>query len=77
MNELFYLIVRCFIKNGAESHSIELKNDFDEAENRFYSIVDSDINNSQIKYLSAYVIRSNDGTTLFSKIKDRRTQEGA
>ena len=75
MNGIFYLVVRCFIKNGNESHSVELKQTFDEAEKRFYSIIDSDINNAEITYLSAYVIRGNDGSLELSKVKDRRTEE--
>lgn len=75
MEGVFYLVVRCFIKQGTEAHSVELKQTYEEAEGRFYSIVDSDINNAQIEYLSAYVIR-NDGLVMLTKVKDRRTQEG-
>ena len=75
MNGIFYLVVRAFIKNGTESHSVELKQTFDEAENRFYSIVASDIANNEIEYMSAYVLRSDTGTVELFKIKDRREVE--
>ena len=75
MNGLFYLVVRCFIKNGNETHSVELKQTFEEAEARFYGIVAADIANNEIEYMSAYVIRGNDGTMEMAKVKDRRAAE--
>ena len=73
MNE-FYLVMRCFIKNGSESHSVEMKSIYAEAQKRFYSIIDADINNDQIEYLSAYVI-SSVGTVYDWKVIDRRNVE--
>ena len=75
MNGDFYLVIRCFIKNGNESHSVEMKQTFDDAEKRFYSIIDSDINNNEITYMAAFVIRGSDGSLELSKVKDRRTEE--
>ena len=78
MNELFYLVMRCFIKQGTESHSVEKKDNYPDAQKRFYSILDADVNNDQIEYISAYVLDSN-GAMMDWKVIDRRTteQEGA
>ena len=71
----FYLVIRCFIKQGTESHSVEMKATYAEAQKRFYSVLDADVNNDQIEYISAYVIDSA-GAMLDWKVIDRRSQEG-
>jgi len=72
MNGIFYLILRCFIKNGNESHSVEMKQTYGEAQKRFYSVLDADVNNNEIEYISAYIINCN-GYVEDYKVIDRRT----
>ena len=74
MEGIFYLVMRCFIKQGVESHSVEQKATYAEAQKRFYSILDADVNNDQIEYISAYVINSSGGVEDW-KVIDRRAAE--
>jgi len=55
---MFYTVVRQFFKNGAETHSMEIKQSMREAEQRYYSIISADITDPAITYNACYIIRS-------------------
>lgn len=68
---MFYLIIRIFYKGEAETHSVEIKNDFRDAQVRFYGIIAADLANEEITYNAAYIIDSN-GLLRASQVFDRR-----
>lgn len=59
MNEKFFTVIRQFYKNGAETHSMEVKTSFEDALKRYFSIIATDLNDSDITYQAAYIVDSN------------------
>jgi len=50
MGDIFYIITRVFIKNGSESHSVEIKDNRRQATQRFYNIVAADLADNSVTY---------------------------
>lgn len=71
---MFYLVIRVFIKNETESHSVEIKESFRDAQVRFYGIIAADLANDEVTYNAAYIIDSN-GLLRASQVFDRRPVE--
>ena len=74
MDGMFYQVVRVFIKSGKETHSIEFKEDRDEALQRYFNIIAADLASADITYNAAYIIDSN-GLMIEGRVFDRRTEE--
>lgn len=66
-----YQIIRIFVKNEQETHSVELKDDYIEAQQRYYNIIAADLGNPDVTYQAAYLINSQ-GLMLEGKVFDRR-----
>ena len=66
---LFYTIVRQFFKGSAETHSVEIKQDFKAAEQRWLSILAADLDNKDITWNACYIIRS-DGVMIEGRVYD-------
>lgn len=58
MNERFFTVIRQFYKNGAETHSMEVKASFEDALKRYFSIIATDLNDADITYQAAYIVDS-------------------
>ena len=74
MDGMFYQVVRVFIKGGKTTHSIEFKEDRDEALQRYFNIIAADLANDEITYNAAYIIDSN-GLMIEGRVFDRRTED--
>jgi hypothetical protein len=70
-DEIFFMVVRVFQKNGNISNSIEYKTEYYEAEKRYYNIIAADLADENITYNAAYIINSV-GRTIDFKCFDRR-----
>lgn len=70
---MFYLVIRVFFKGETETHSVEIKNSYRDAQVRFYSIIAADLANEEITYNAAYIIDSN-GQFRAGQVFDRRTE---
>lgn len=68
---MFYLVIRVFFKGETETHSVEIKNSYKDAQVRFYSIIAADLANEEITYNAAYIIDSN-GQFRAGQVFDRR-----
>lgn len=55
----FYTVVRQFFKGDAETHSMEVKTDYNEALQRYFNIIAADLAATDITYNAAYIIDSN------------------
>jgi len=66
----FYTVVRQFFKNGKETHSMEIKQDREEAILRYFSIISADLGDPDITYNAVYVIDSN-GLMIEGRVFDR------
>ena len=66
-----YQIIRIFVKNEQETHSVEFKDDYIEAQQRYYNIIAADLGNPDVTYQAAYLINSQ-GLMLEGKVFDRR-----
>ena len=66
----FYSVIRIFYKGDKETHSIQIFDDYTEAQKRFYSIIAADLQDSAITYNACYVIDAQ-GLTLDCKVFDR------
>ena len=73
MNNLFYTVIRQFIKNGNESHSMEIKTEWNNALQRYFNIIASDLADAAITYHAAYIISSN-GQMMEGRVFDRRPE---
>ena len=71
---MFYTVVRKLFKGGKETHSMEDKETYDEAEKRFYNIIASDLSDPEITYNSAYIINS-DGLMMKGEVFKREVVE--
>lgn len=70
---MFYLVIRVFFKGETETHSVEIKNSYRDAQVRFYSIIAADLANEEVTYNAAYIIDSN-GQFRAGQVFDRRTE---
>lgn len=66
-----YHIVRIFVKNDKETHSVEFKDTYLEAQQRFFNVVASDLANDDITWQMAYIVDSK-GLMLECRVFDRR-----
>ena len=73
---MFYTVIRQFFKGDNETHSMEIKTDFNAALQRYFNIIAADLADQAITYNAAYIIGS-DGTMLESRVFDRRTDADA
>lgn len=69
-----FQIIRIFVKDGTESHSIEYKETYLEAQQRYYNIIATDLANEAVTYQAAYIINC-DGLMLDGKVFDRTPVE--
>lgn len=56
---MFFTVIRQFFEGEAESHSMEIKQTKDEALQRYFNIIATDLANPIITYNAAYIIDSN------------------
>jgi len=71
---MFYTIVRQFYKGEAETHSMEVKTDYDEALQRYFNIIAADLANTDITWNACYIINSN-GLMVEGRVFDRTASE--
>lgn len=71
---MFYTVIRIFFKGEAETHSVEQKDSYDAALQRYFNIIAADLQNAEITYNAAYIINSG-GTLLRGEVFDRRNAE--
>ena len=76
MNEKFYTVIRQFYKNGAETHSMEIKASYEDALKRYFSIIATDLNDAEITYQATYIIDST-GLMMEQRVFNRVTTEEA
>lgn len=76
MNEKFYTVIRQFYKNGAETHSMEIKASYEDALKRYFSIIATDLNDTEITYQATYIIDST-GLMMEQRVFNRVTTEEA
>lgn len=50
-----YQIIRIFFKGETKSNSVEYKDDYIEASQRFYNIVAADLGNAEVTYQATYL----------------------
>lgn len=65
-----FIVVRIFFKGEAETHSVEFKGTYFEAQQRYYGVIASDLANPDITYQAAYIINAN-GLMMDGKVFDR------
>lgn len=65
-----FTVIRIFFKGETETHSVEFKDTYIEAQQRFYNIVAADLANDEITYQAAYIINAS-GMMLDGKVFDR------
>lgn len=70
---MFYTVIRQFFKGENETHSMEVKADYDSALQRYFNIIAADLADSTITYNAAYIIDSN-GAMIEGRVFDRREQ---
>lgn len=70
----FYTIVRQYFKGGAETHSMEIKENRTEAIQRYFNILAADLQNTEITWNAAYIIDST-GLMIEGRVFDRATTE--
>ena len=70
MNEVFYTVVRQYYKNGKETHSMEIKQSYEDALKRFFSIIATDLGDADITYQAAYIVNS-DGLMMEQRVFNR------
>ena len=70
---MFYTVVRQFFKGETETHSMEVKQTYDEALIRYFAIIAADLQDSTITYNAAYIIDSN-GLMVEGRTFDRREE---
>lgn len=66
-----FAVIRIYYKGDKETHSVEFKDTYLEAQQRFYNIVASDLANPDVTYQAAYIINAS-GLMLDGKVFDRR-----
>lgn len=65
-----FIIVRVFFKGESETHSVEFKGTYFEAQQRYYGIIAADLANPDITYQAAYIINAS-GLMMDGKVFDR------
>ena len=65
-----FAIIRIFYKGDKETHSVEFKDSYFEAEQRYYGIIAADLANPDVTYQAAYIIDAR-GLMLDGKVFDR------
>lgn len=65
-----FIVIRVFFKGEAETHSVEFKDTYFEAQQRYYGIIATDLANPDITYQAAYIINAN-GLMMDGKVFDR------
>lgn len=68
-----FAVIRIFYKGDKETHSVELKDTYLEAQQRYYNIIAADLANEDITYQAAYIINA-DGLMMDGKVFDRRPE---
>lgn len=66
-----FAVIRIYYKGDKETHSVEFKDTYLEAQQRYYNIIASDLANADITYQAAYIINAS-GLMLDGKVFDRR-----
>ena len=66
-----FAVIRIYYKGDNETHSVEFKDTYLEAQQRYYNIIASDLANADITYQAAYIINAS-GLMLDGKVFDRR-----
>lgn len=69
-----FIVIRIFFKGEAETHSVEFKDTYLSAQQRFYNIIAADLANDEITYQAAYIINAS-GLMLDGKVFDRTPAE--
>ena len=65
-----FAIIRIFYKGDKETHSVEFKDSYFEAQQRYYNIIATDLANPDVTYQAAYIIDAR-GLMLDGKVFDR------
>jgi hypothetical protein len=65
-----FAIIRIFYKGDKETHSVEFKDSYFEAQQRYYGIIAADLANPDVTYQAAYIIDAR-GLMLDGKVFDR------
>lgn len=65
-----FAVIRIYYKGDKETHSVEFKDSYFEAQQRFYNIIASDLANADVTYQAAYIIDAR-GLMLDGKVFDR------
>lgn len=65
-----FVVIRIFYKGEAETHSVEFKDSYLEAQQRYYGIIAADLANPDVTYQAAYIINAA-GLMLDGKVFDR------
>ena len=65
-----FVVIRIFYKGEAETHSVEFKDTYLEAQQRYYGIIAADLANPDVTYQAAYIIDAR-GLMLDGKVFDR------
>lgn len=65
-----FAVIRIYYKGEKETHSVEFKDSYFEAQQRYYNIIASDLANPDITYQAAYIINAN-GLMMDGKVFDR------
>ena len=74
MGQLFYLVVRVFLKNGKYNHSIQEIRDVRQAKQRYYNIIAADLADNDVlyQYCSITDCYGNNVDGLLPVVDDRR-----
>ena len=70
---MFYQVIRIFFKGEQKSNSIEYKDSYTEALQRYFNIIAADLANNDVTYNAAYLIDS-DGSVIRKDVFDRRPE---
>jgi len=70
----FYTVVRQFFKGTAETHSMEIKQTYQAAEQRWLNILATDLDNKEITWNACYIIDSN-GLMIEGRVYDEAARE--
>lgn len=65
-----FAVIRIYYKGEKETHSVEFKDSYFEAQQRFYNIIASDLANPDVTYQAAYIINAS-GLMMDGKVFDR------
>ena len=65
-----FAVIRIYYKGDKETHSVEFKDSYFEAQQRYYNIIATDLANPDITYQAAYIINAS-GLMMDGKVFDR------